>query len=95
MTVCAGKEMMLNTDMCLVWTNDYQGRVDMIPGGSEDVLSNFSLSRWFCHLALVHGMLRLPRNAATAPKYGCNCAWVGPLEAPKARGSVDFSRFQR
>lgn len=45
-----GKEMMLNTDMCLVWTNDGSGKVDM--------------------------------NAKTAPKYGCNCAWIGPLEAP-------------
>ena len=25
-----------------------------------------------------------PRNAKTAPKYGCNCAWIGPLEAPNA-----------
>eukprot|EP00913_Durusdinium_trenchii_P028556 g26783.t1 len=29
-----GKEMMLNTDMCLVWTNDGSGKVDMILGSN-------------------------------------------------------------
>eukprot|EP00435_Cladocopium_sp_Y103_P016967 s907_g4.t1 len=56
-----GHQMMLNTDLCLAFSNDRKGQVDL--------------------------------NAKTAERYGCRCAWMGPLEAKSAWEKYNKGKF--